>query len=159
MAITGTTTDYSFRTVDILIMGGINPLSPDIQKDTLTFGKPSQQVTGVQKLIQRYAINMMTVLGSQVNYPTYGTNFVKSLLTMSGVTTNAATHLFNFANMKTISEFRAYQAANPNLPLDEQLNTATLLSFNSSGDTINIQISISTLAGQNLIFVLPLPLT
>jgi hypothetical protein len=159
MAISGTTTDYTGRTVDILIMGGVNPLSPEIQQDSLTFGSPSQYVTGIQKLIQRYAINMMTILGSQTNYPSFGTNFVQGLLSVAGLTTNAATHLFNFGNMKIISEFRLYQAANPSMPLDEQLDTATLLSFNSTGDTINIQIAITSLAGENVVFVLPLPLT
>jgi hypothetical protein len=158
MPITGDSLDYTGRTVDILVFGGVDGLTRGFQPVSLTFGKPSQYVTGVQKLAQRYGINMLTILGSQPNYPAYGTNFLSSLQSTSRqITQTAATHIFNFANIKTLSEFRLYQSANPGLPLDEQINSATLLSFSVSGGTINFTVSLTTKAGTNAVFVVPLP--
>jgi len=158
MPITNDTVDYSNRTVDILILGGVDGLIPGVQVDSLTFGKPSQQVTGVQKLIQRYAISLLTILGSQTNYPDFGTSFLSSLQSGQQVTKVSGTHIFNFANIAVISEFRDYQIANPGIPLDEQINGASLLSLTASGGNINFTVSITTKAGTSLSFVVPLPL-
>ena len=99
MPISGTTTDYTNRTVDILILGGVNPLISGPQTDTLTFGSPSQYVTGVQKLIQRYAIFLFTALGTQSNYPDFGTAFYSSVANSSYLTINTVTHIFNYESL------------------------------------------------------------
>ncbi|MEG7795894.1 hypothetical protein, partial [Listeria monocytogenes] len=70
MAIKSITTNYTGRKIDLHIMQGVKaPGSSDI---SLGFGKISNYCSGVQKLIQRYTIMLLTEIGSQENFPTFG---------------------------------------------------------------------------------------
>jgi len=154
MAISGTSTDYTGRTVDMYISGSLAPLSGVVQSVTYSFGSPSRYVAGVQKLIQRYLISLTN------------SGFVEKL---AGVTNNNIQYcrnLFLDNNSNIITAFRAYQSSNLATPLDEQMNTVKLVSItptasaNSNGpvDTINFSLNLTTNAGTSVAFVLPLPL-
>ena len=160
MAITSFNTNYSGRTRDINILKVKSYTNNQTQTATIGFGNPSQYISGVEKLVQRYAILFLTNLGSQINYPTFGTNFLTALQeNPSNISSLQAQHLFNYSNNVVISIFTTYQANNPGLPLDEQFSSAQLVGFASNGTTVNMSIAITSLSGSNVEFILPLPIS
>lgn len=160
MAITGFTTDYSNRTKDINVLKVASYTNNQTQTDTVAFGNPSQYITGIEKLVQKYAILFLTKIGSQINNPTFGTNFLTTLNTSSALLSRLdVLHLFNFANLDVLDVLKPFQANNPSIPADEQLLSANLVSFATSPGTLSISIAITSFAGNNITFVLPIPLT
>ena len=146
MAISGTTTDYSGRLLDINLSGNLNPLNSGVQNVTYSFGNPSQYVAGIQKLIQRYLISLIN------------SGLVEQLVGSSANNISYAANLFNTLNWGVIQQFRAYQSTNPSTNLDEQLNTVQLTSLASSGDSISFTLLLTSLAGTTVTYTLPLPL-
>ena len=116
MPIQNLTTDYTGRTRDVCIIQGASLLGTKTNI-TLAFGTVSSFCAGVQKLIQRYMISILTALGSQIDYPTYGTSLFVNIM---GANNNPgaiqAQNTFNFANASVIDAFRAYQSSNSGLP-------------------------------------------
>jgi len=147
MPISGTTTDYTGRTVDIFISQGINPMTKGVQPVTYGFGRISNYITGVQKLVQRYLISLVN------------TGVMQQLQAASANNIQAATHIFNFASYSVISQFTDYQNSNPGAPTDESLSTVQLISITSLNSTLNITIKLINRAGDATLFVLPVPLT
>lgn len=160
MPIAKVTTDYSGRKKDINISPGISPYTDKVQKVTPGFGSVSSYCAGVQKLIQRFMIALVTVRGSQPAYPSFGTDLLKTL-TVSSLTTLAdLRHAFNFASAKVVSEFREYQATQPDLPDDEQLDTALLLDVKVTASYhVTYRVALYTKAGEVYDFLLPIPIS
>jgi hypothetical protein len=157
MPIDVTSTDYSGRTKDIHIFQGVDPYGAATVAPS--FGKISNYCTGIQKLIQRYTISLLTNIGSQANYPTFGTDLLTKLTTSSFRFNKADLgHIFNFANSKVINEFRAYQRANPG-PEDEQLATAVLQDISFSNGSLFFTVQLYPVQQPSVNFILPLPIT
>jgi hypothetical protein len=156
MPISGTSTDYSNRTKDLHIFQGVNPnklanISPSI-------GRISNYCSGIQKLIQRYAIALLTEITSQPNYLTFGTNLISRLTNSSSRINKADVYpIFNAANSKVITLFKTYQQSTPGLPKDEQLATAQLLDIKVVGDTISLSVQIYPVSTAPILFLLPIP--
>lgn len=157
MAIGSITTDTSGHTRDIHIMQGVNPRLAS-STITLSFGKVSNFCVGIQKLVQRYTITFLTILGSQTDYTEFGTNFLSSTLA-SNVNPSRldVQHIFNFANALVLEIFREYQSGNTDLPLDEQIDTATLTDLSVTPGSISLRITITSLSGDVVDFIVPLP--
>ncbi len=158
MPITGTSTDYSNRTKDLHILQGVSPTQK--KAINLKFGRFSSYCSGVQKLIQRYTIALLTELGSQVNFNTFGSSLLAEL---KGLNTTAAQaevkHIFNFASSKVTTDFRNYQKElEAAVPEDEQLGTAILESVNYENDILYLAIRIYPISGDETAFIIPLPL-
>jgi hypothetical protein len=158
MPITSFSNDYTGRQKDINLAHKIDPTSREKQKVSLSFGSVSSFCSGTQKLVQRYMISLLTALGSQSNTPEFGTDLLPTVTNNRYVSLQDLKHTFNFANWKVINEFRTYQNANPDLPADEQLNTATLSSLNVNKGVVHFQITLLTLAGDEIEFLVPLPI-
>jgi len=160
MAIQNITTDYTGRKKDISIMRNTVPTVANAQPVTLEFGKVSAYCAGVQKLVQRYTVIFFTAVGSQPDYPDFGTPFYTTVVQSNIGAKSEILHKFNFANLKTIETIRAYQQASTvAIPLDEQINTATLLDLViSTPDSLQLKIKIKTNAGESVDFLMPLPL-
>lgn len=156
MPISGTSTDYSTRKKDVHIFQGVdvNKLSAI----TPSFGRISNYCAGIQKLIQRYAISLLTQLGSQTNYPDFGSSLLESLHNRNLINNRADVfHLFNFANAKVVSEFRTYQSAHTDMPNDEQLSTAQLKDIVVDNDSVFLTIQIYPVETTPVVFLLPVP--
>ena len=145
MAITGTTTNYTGRLKDILILGVIDPLETDAQPCSLSFGKPSRFCAGIQKLCQRYLITLLTETNSQVSYSDFGTSLLTQLRKRNNsLSSTDFEHLFNVSNLVALNLLREFQSQNPDLPLDEQISTAKMNDFYIEKDTVYIKIELST---------------
>lgn len=156
MAISGTTTDYTGRKKDINIFQGVN--APNTTVIDLAFGDVSNFCAGIQKLVQRYAITLLTELGSQGDFPDFGSNLMTRLHN-SALNLNIAdvNGLFNLANVKVVRSFRRYQSLNPSTFPDEELNTAYLQGVDVSTDRVALKIKLVSQAGEVVVFVVPLP--
>lgn len=158
MPINKVTTDYTGRDKDINIFPVVSPLLQPKQTVTPSFGKVSSYCAGVQKLLQRYAVALLTVQGSQPEYPTFGTGLLRNVMVSSITTLSDLSHAFNFANSLVISMFRDYQSKHEGLPLDEQLDTAILADITTTANyEVTFSVKIYTMAGNTYDYLLPIP--
>ncbi len=159
MAITGVTTNYSNRQKDVNIFFGTNPYTDVITPVKVEIGKISSFVAGIQKLIQRYAISLLTDIGSQTNFAEFGTDLLQNLSSGSLVGIADLRHKFNFANRKVVNVFLAYQTANPSLPDDEKILSVTLQNvvLDKAKGMVSLVIALTAVSGDKTKFLLPLP--
>lgn len=155
MAISKLTYDYSTRKKDVSILHGADPSKIGGQLVDPSFGLVSQICAGPQKLAQRYAIYLLTALESQPNFPLEGTNFLTRV--SNGVLNIAdVAHIFNLANSDVLQDFDNYERENPG-PLDERLSSAVLQRTSVSGSIVSLDIKLTTVAGDDIEFLVPLP--
>jgi len=155
MAISKITTDYSDRKKDLHIFQGVNPKGT--AAITPSFGKISNYCTGIQKLIQRYAICLLTSLGSQPNYPEFGTRLVNQTFNSSLLVNQVDFVLiFGIANTAVIKMFKEFQRNNA-APPDEQLASARLKGISVQNGGLVLEITIYPMQSTPVNFILPLP--
>jgi hypothetical protein len=156
MAISNTSTNYTDRKLDLHIMQGVQ--APNHSSITPSFGLVSNYCAGVQKLIQRYTIMFLTELGSQENYPEFGSDFITKITsTSNNFNRSDLFSLFAFANLKVSDEIINYQIDN-NVPLDEQLNVVELEEIVSTPNGgVSLKLKIIPRAEQPVEFLIPLP--
>ena len=157
MSISSFTTDYTGRLLDIFIFRGMDPESQTLQTATLEFGAVSSYCAGIEKLVQRYAIALLTQLGSQSDFSSFGSDLLNNLNSSANASTLQVRHMFAFANFAVIQQFRTFQQANSNYPLDEQLATATLNDISLIGSSVSFNITVTSLSGETVSFLLPIP--
>jgi hypothetical protein len=158
MPILKETSDYTGRKKDISILQYPNTEVIDGVEVLPRFGKPSRFCAGVQKLIQRYMILMLTNINSQDYYPDFATDFLWPLQAGIGPTDNiAARQIFTLADYAAVNIIKNYQIDNPDLPLDEQLDFTTLRNISLYGSFVSFDVKLTTLAGEAVDFLVPLP--
>lgn len=158
MAVIGTSTDYTGRKKDISIFQSPDALKLGAQDVSPKFGKTTKACAGVQKLIQRYAIMLLSSVNSQPNFKDFGTAFMPTLTAgISPTDKLAAAQIFASANYTTVLALKAYQKKNQEIPLDERIAKAVLDSITLSGSYASFNIKIYTEAGDNVTFLIPIP--
>jgi hypothetical protein len=160
MAIKSVTTDYTGRKRDISILQYPDATSVETQTVFPKFGKSTRFCTGVQKLVQKYAIILLTNIQSQPKYPNFGTDFLYTLQRGISPTDGIlAQQIFYLANYDAILTLRAYQSSFPEgvIPADERIVNATLEGYTLYGGFVGFDVKINTEAGDSINFVVPLP--
>ena len=147
MPISSISTNYTGRTRDIFISQGINPRSPATQPITYSFGSLSSCVTGVQKLIQRFAISLINA------------GLVHNLQSQQSSNIQEVSYIYASTSYDVLVTFKAYQTNTPGIPTDEQLSTAALTNVSVSRGSVNLTVRITTVAGDAVMFILPVPLS
>ena len=158
MAISSITSNYIGRKKDISIFQ--YPDATIIGEQTVApkFGNISRYCTGVQKLLQNYTVMLLTNIGSQSNYPDFGTNLMAQLTAgISPVDKLAATQLFEIASYETVTKLKSYQHYRTDIPDDEMIVSATLTNIALQGGLAAFEVAITTEAGNAVEFVVPLP--
>jgi hypothetical protein len=158
MPIASTSTDYTNRTKDISIFQSPDATIVGPQDIAPTFGKHGKFCAGVQKLLQKYAIILLSNLNSQPNYPTFGTDFMSTLRAgISPVDQLAAAQIFAYASYDAVQALRNYQSNHPEIPLDECITRAELYNIALYGSYAAFDVKIYTEAGTEVNFLIPLP--
>jgi hypothetical protein len=158
MPISSKVTNYSGRKVDVSILHIPQPAAIGAHPVSLVFGKTTQLCAGVQKLAQRYAIILLSNLGSQVEYPRFGTSFLLTLQQgLSPVDAMRARQIFSLANYTASNIIKNYQITATDLPQDEQLSSSSLIDIVMYAGSISFSVQITTLAGDIIDFLIPLP--
>jgi len=153
MAISGTTTSFSGRTVDVEFLQSIEKVSNQqvlmsIQR------KPSKIVTGVEKAAQRFTICLLSMNDSK-----YDTELGSSLLPdiARGLiqNDNQLANTFVFAATRVIDLMRTED--DESTPPDEIVTSANLVDYevNLATGKVNLVVELRTDAGDNIVFVMP----
>jgi hypothetical protein len=151
-------TNYTGRKKDISILQYPDSTLLDAQDVLPAFGKSGRFCAGVQKLVQRYAIILLTNTTSQDNYPAFGTSFLYTLQAgISPVDKLRASQIFSLANYQAISILRAYQATKRDIPTDERISNAELTDISMYGGYVSFDVSLTTESGSTIDFIVPLP--
>jgi len=128
------------------------------QNIAVSFGKNGQFCAGLQKIIQKYTIILLTELGSQPNYPTFGTDFLNVLQGgFSPIDSLRASQIFNLASYVAVNALKTYQASRDDIPDDERIVSATLTNISLYNGSVAFDVAIATEAGSAMNFLIPLP--
>lgn len=158
MGIAKISTDYTARKKDINLFELPDASKAAAQTVLPKFGKNARFCAGVQKLIQKYAVILLTNVNSQANYPDFGTDFMYTLRAgISPVDKLRASQIFNLASYDAVSTLKNFQIDHPEIPLDERIASATLSSITLYGGLASFDVSITTEAGSTVDFLVPLP--
>ena len=151
-----TTTSYSNRTVDLSILKSPTGTEGDIIVNPDVSLTP-MMVTGVQKLVQRFATTFLTIKGTVENYSDFGTPIMQKAL--SGGIYSEATFTTAAAEANALA-FRQIREADEDLdtPDDEKLESSDIinLSLDRGSGTLSVTIELTTAAGAIVTFVTPL---
>lgn len=150
------TTDYTGRTVDLLMLQFVSQPGSDIivRPDV---SKSPRIVTGIEKLVQRFALLFLTQLGTVNNSNTEGTDFMKLLgagqiYDESTLRTAAAA-----ANKSTFNQIRTEDRLHETAD-DEAIYSSAVIdtSVDRSTATVSVTIEIVSVAGDKYIYTTPL---
>lgn len=154
------TTDYTGRQVDIeYLQTVVKPTGVIPVSMSFTASEP-KMITGLQKLIQRYVITLLTSLGDVFTDPGWGTDFLHKIMRGAGRYAGYITTTFAFANVDAINKLREDER-NTDLygpiPDDERIAGAYLTGFEAdpASASISLSINISNLAGATTVYVVP----
>lgn len=151
-------TNYADRTVDLFIFQGALPAGDQLIHPG--FGEDSGEVTtGIQKLMQKWAILFLTETGSLEYHPDLGTRFLT--LASQGAIRDLETARSEFRlGAKRVSNILiALQTANPDTPTDERLEKAELIATNldKAQGLLTMTVNITSEAGSDHDIILPVP--
>jgi hypothetical protein len=161
MAIGSITTDYTGRTVDLEALQTIDKVQSLTRLfSTISLNNTSGRITGLQKLVQRYAILFLTRTNDVRFAPGQGTNFLNALDLGQIQTNETVVHQFVFANSLVVSQLRSEDAARAfgdPAPNDERIARASLLDFEIDypNARLFLQIQITNIDGDGTVYVLP----
>jgi hypothetical protein len=138
-------------TYDILIFQGVKAIGE--QQVDLSLGNPGYFATGIQKAAQSFAKLFLTELGSMPNDPTAGTSFLSDL--RSGTIRDELTLQASYQS--AVVDVLNYMSENEDLDLpdDEALEEANLLSWDMRPGFLSITVQIVTAAGESRTYVVP----
>lgn len=151
-----TSTDYSNRTIDLLMFQGVEPAG-DVPI-VLGLGDAGEVCTGLQKVSQTFTNIFLTKVGSIQKHPDWGTDFVTALQQGRIQKERDVKSEFNTA-AELVRRTMVTEAENNNFPSDETLQTASLQNFNLDFDSgkLTLYIKLTTIAGTSAVIYLPVP--
>jgi len=156
--IASTSTNYTGRKKDISVFHSPVATQKGPQNITVAFGKNGQFCAGLQKIIQRYAIVLLTNIGSQFSYPTFGTNLLFALQAgFSPIDKLRASQIFNLASYDAVNLLKTYQTTRDDIPQDERIVSATLRDISLNNGSASFDVAVATEAGSSMTFLIPLP--
>lgn len=150
------TTDYTGRTVDMLLLQFVSApeadilVRPDVSRDP-------RMTTGVEKLAQRYALLFLTQVGTVKNRESEGSNFLGLLGAGQIYDENTLRSAAAAAN-KTVSTQIKVADRNLGTADDEALDTAdvTDTSVDRATASVSVTVAITTVAGERYVYTIPL---
>lgn len=153
MSAHGTGADYIGRVFDLLALRGGAPNSSAPLSQTLFGADAAGEVcTGVQKLAQRWVLHFLTIRGS-MPFLDRGCDFM--LEARQGLLRTEADVETAFT-IATAEVERDMQNEEPlTAPADERLESATLLSIGLLGQSLELRVEITSVAGTSARVILP----
>lgn len=159
-----TTTDYTGRQVDIELLQTILRPANLVEVSVSNVSKTPKMVTGIQKLVQRYAMLLLTNL-NQVHFAQdQGGDILRLLLEGYVQDKGQLQYAFAFANnlvMSMLNDDDLNDTQYGTAPDDERIREATLLdsSVDKGTATAYFRIQITSQAGDDFTFVIPVTKT
>lgn len=148
--------DYSGRTVDLLLLKTVLSVPVAGKRVSLDVADEPMVVTGVEKMVQRYAIAFINALGSTRFRPEHGTNIVPDAA--QGLIYDMATLEADAAesNMLALNQITAADA-DEETPDDERLVDSEVvgLEFSRGDSRIRVSVRLTSAAGNSYVYVIP----
>lgn len=139
--------------MDWAVYHGAKPGAPIQLQPGLTFQGVGWAVVGIQKLVQRFVLLLLTPRESFPYIPERGCLFMPLLL-HGRIQTPADLYAAYAASMlQVLPQMRGWEA--PSDPPEERLESADLQQVELAGDTVRLHIRIRSQAGEEASFSLP----
>ena len=151
--------NYAGRTVDLLLLKtvlDVPAVNQRVQVDVSDGTDDPRIVTGIEKLVQRYALLFLNAMGSTKFRPDHGTNLIpraaKGLIYSLATLESAAAE----ANLFASRQIRLADDGD-DIPDDEHLvaSEITDLVFVRTAAKVKISIRLTTAAGQSYVYIIP----
>lgn len=153
-----TLTDYVGRTVDIAAFKGWKENSHvEVTQALVLPGKNGELIAGIEKLVQRFAIELLTEATTLTYLPARGTEFITAARSGQWQTTGDVKSAFNSSLVSLAENLQAEEDAAD--PADERFGSAELISVSLFGDSVTLSVRITSLAGTTFTALLPLTVT
>lgn len=148
--------DYIGRTIDVMAYQGVMPsgevlLSPEL----VTEQTGGNVCAGVQKLAQRFLLELLTEKGSITYSPDRGCEFITDA--RLGVFRTSADVLASFSSALLDIENNLLEEEAEDDPDDEKYASAEVLAVNLIPNRASIHVRLFSLAGTSRKVILPLP--
>lgn len=148
--------DYAGRTVDLLLLKTVLDAPVELKRVDVNVSGTPMIVTGIEKLVQRYALLFLTALGSVKFAEGRGTNIIPRVA--SGRVYDMATLETAAAEANMMARTRiASGDAGEDTPDDERLINSVVekLEFSRQESRVRISVRLTTAAGQTYLYVIP----
>lgn len=156
-------TDYSGRQVDLEHFQAVQqPVGSVRLTKTLARTQP-RVVAGLQKLVQRYAVLLLSQIETIYLAPEQGTDFLQRILRGGGRSRGHILQTFAFASSDVIAQLRqddGDEALFGPVQSDEQIKQAQLLDYSVDipTSTLSLSIYIENQLGTGTKYLLPVPI-
>lgn len=148
-----TVADYIGRTYDVLAFRGADATKQVELSQTLA-DEGGEICTGIQKLAQKWLLEMLTMQGSMPFLPTRGTTFLTAAF--QGRLQTELDVRTAFALAAADIKDNLSKDYTDNTPDDERLESSTLLSVTINPDGLAISVRLLSLAGTTRAVILPI---
>jgi hypothetical protein len=155
MQLSGTVQQYSNRTIDYLAFDDAKPKGDALLSQVLVKeGQSGAVITGIEKLVQRFLIELLTEAAS-LNYQlSRGSMFMAAL--RAGVVRTSADLFSAFAEAEIDVRQNLRGEDKVTDPVDEQYRSAELITASLLGDTATLTIRLLSMAGESRVVIYPL---
>lgn len=146
--------DYQNRTIDVLAFQGGQP-GQNVEMDQVLVPDDlgGYAVTGIEKLVQRFLIMLLTEKGTIRYLPEAGTRFMIDARRGNWRITTDVTQSFASAMVDIGRQMAALETASD--PADERFASAELLTVTLTGDSVMISVRLHSAAGTSRVFIAP----
>lgn len=151
--------DYAGRTVDLLMLKtvlNVPVLKERVGIDVSNVDGVPMIVSGVEKMVQRFALVFINAMGSARFRPDYGTNLVPQV--SKGLVYNMATLEVEAAEANMLARTQVMAADDgEDTPDDERLVASEVvnLEFSRADARIKVSITLTTAAGNSYTYIIP----
>jgi len=147
---------YIDRTVDYLAFDNAKVSGDALLTQSLVQdGQSGALITGIEKLVQRFLLELLTEQGSLDYQPTRGTFFMTSLRHGIVLTSGDLFSEFSAAELDVKENLKLEEDFLTD-PEDERYAGAVLVSASLFGDTATLNIQVSSMAGESRTVIYPL---
>lgn len=154
--------DYAGRTVDLLLLKtvlDVPVMNKRVGIDVSNVSGEPMIVTGVEKLVQRFAVAFINAMGSTKFRPNHGTNIVPQV--SKGLVYDMSSLEVEAAEANLLAKTQTIEGdADEDTPDDEKLvdSEVTDLEFSRAEARIKISVRLTTSAGDSYTYIIPVPI-
>lgn len=151
-----TTTNYSGRSVDLLLLQFVSAPGADILVKP-DVSKSPRIVTGIEKMAQRYALLFLTQTGSVKNSESEGSDFLKLLGAGQIYDENTLDSAASAANNAVFRQMRLEDSTLETKD-DEAIESSKVVEVEVDRNTasVSVTISLTSVAGESYVYTIPL---
>ncbi len=145
---------YVGRTVDYLAFDEAKLTRTRLTQRLVLPGQSGALIAGIEKLTQRFLLELLTEQGSLEYQPSRGTFFITEI--RAGAIRTSQQLISSFSSAELTLRNSLVQEELDSDPADERYRSAVLNSAAVSGDTATLDITLSSQAGESRTVIYPL---